>query len=177
MVNCCIYCLSSTSNCSKLGPSYTSLRLVTGMGLPVSISCGVRRVVRLVCIRQLISAGGKASIQFNFVVAQMLFIFTFNVPFTLSTMPCDWGWCTQPNLCFTLRVCSTSLTVFLTKADPLSELIIAGMPNCGITSFVKNVTTVPAPRSLEGTACTHLLNRSLITNRYRLPQTVFSMST
>uniref|UniRef100_A0A8C1MX67 von Willebrand factor A domain-containing protein 5A-like n=1 Tax=Cyprinus carpio TaxID=7962 RepID=A0A8C1MX67_CYPCA len=77
-----------------------------------------------------------------------------------------------PILCFILNCCNTCFTVFCINADPLSELISDGIPNLGITSLVRNLITVPAPRSADGTASTHLLNRSMITSMYLLPCTL-----
>lgn len=96
-----------------------------GMGLPVIISCDVRCVSLWVWVWYAFNA-----------------CFAFRVLFTRSSIPCDWGWYTHPNLHLVLSMAMTCLRVFSTNGVPLSEPITVDMPSLGKTSLVRNFKPV-----------------------------------
>lgn len=59
--------------------------------------------------------------------------------------------------------------VAFTKCSPLSELILSGKPNLGITSSMKNSATTYASLFTVVVASIHLLNLSIIISVYNMP--------
>jgi len=52
---------------------------------------------------------------------------------------------------------------------PLSEVMMAGMPNRAIQLLMRASTQVSVSMEVKGMASSHLLDRSMIVNRYRKP--------
>ncbi len=84
------------------------------MGQPVSISCGVKCVFLLVCMRQLISARGNASIQLSLVLSNILFSLALRIPFNSSTNPSDSG-------IWPISVVIPFLTLFLVQTSHVAR--------------------------------------------------------
>ena len=55
------------------------------------------------------------------------------------------------------------------KTDPRSDVIISGKPNLEIQVFIRAETHESVVESVKGTASGHLVDRSIIVNKYLLP--------
>ena len=55
------------------------------------------------------------------------------------------------------------------KTDPRSDVIISGKPNLEIQELIRAETHESVFASVKGTASGHLVDRSIIVNKYRFP--------